>query len=154
MNIFYLHHLPLLCAAYHVDRHVLKMIIEYCQLLCSAHWMTGSSAPYKLTHKNHPCAKWVRKCKGNYIWLCYLGLALCKEYTYRYKKIHKTQQHIEWLTKNIPNIPEGKFYQPPQAMPDEYKNKCSIVAYRNYYRGGKKHLHSYKRAKVPSWLYN
>ena len=35
------------------------------------------------------------------------------------------------------NIPHIKFTQPPQAMPDEYKNDCSIKAYWNYYIGEK-----------------
>jgi hypothetical protein len=51
---------------YHVDRHVCKQIIEYCQLLCTANLMTGSKAPYKLTHYNHPCVIWTRKSSGNY----------------------------------------------------------------------------------------
>ena len=37
MNIFYLDTNPALCAEYHCDKHVLKMIIEYAQLLSTAH---------------------------------------------------------------------------------------------------------------------
>ena len=33
MNIFYLDHDPKICATYHNDKHVVKMIIEYAQLL-------------------------------------------------------------------------------------------------------------------------
>jgi len=39
MNIFYLHKDPDICASYHCDKHVLKMIIEYAQLLSTAHRM-------------------------------------------------------------------------------------------------------------------
>ena len=39
MNIFYLHKDPDICAEYHCDKHVLKMIIEYAQLLSTAHRM-------------------------------------------------------------------------------------------------------------------
>lgn len=70
MNIFILDTNPKIAAQYHVDKHVVKMILETAQLLCSAHWLNGSEAPYKLTHKNHPCAIWTRECVENYNWLC------------------------------------------------------------------------------------
>ena len=88
MNIFYLDHDLKKCAEYHVDRHCTKMIIEYAQLLSSAHWMSGGEAPYKLVHKNHPCSIWTRESIDNYRWLCELGIELSKEYTYRYGKFH------------------------------------------------------------------
>ena len=37
MNIFYLDHNPLLSAQYHCDKHVCKMIVEYAQMLSTAH---------------------------------------------------------------------------------------------------------------------
>jgi hypothetical protein len=37
MNIFYLHPDPQTCAEMHVDKHVVKMIIEYAQLMSTAH---------------------------------------------------------------------------------------------------------------------
>lgn len=37
MNLFYLHHDPQLCAQSHCDKHVVKMIVEYAQLLSTAH---------------------------------------------------------------------------------------------------------------------
>lgn len=48
----------------HVNKHVVKMILESVQLLCSAHYMTNENnnstykPPYKLTHKNHPSSIW------------------------------------------------------------------------------------------------
>ena len=56
MNIFVLHKNPKKAAQYHHDKHVVKMILESAQMLCSVHWVMGSDgAPYKLAHKNHPC---------------------------------------------------------------------------------------------------
>jgi hypothetical protein len=66
--------------------------------------MTGGEAPYKKTHFNHPSNKWARESLSNYVWLCDLGMELCKEYTHRYGKRHKTQEHIEWCMLNLPNI--------------------------------------------------
>lgn len=40
MNIFALHHNPRKAARWHLDRHVVKMILETCQLLYTAHWVS------------------------------------------------------------------------------------------------------------------
>ena len=152
MNIFYLHTEPKLCAQYHVDKHVVKMILETAQLLSTAHWLTGGEGPYRMTHKNHPSTVWTRSTTANYKWLCKLGMELCKEYTHRYGKIHKTQQHLEWLSRNIPNIPEGKFTPPTLAMPDVFMCDDNLVAYRKYYTYGKKHLHSWKKREQPKFI--
>jgi hypothetical protein len=43
--------------------------------------------------------------------------------------------------------------EPPKAMPEEYKkSKSSIVAYRQYYRVGKKDLLTYTGRATPHWL--
>ena len=39
MNIFYLHKDPKICAEQHLDKHVVKMLIEYAQLMSTAHRM-------------------------------------------------------------------------------------------------------------------
>ena len=139
MNIFFLHMNPRVAAEYHCDKHVVKMIIETAQLLYSAHWMLNSPLPvnaYKLAHKNHPCSIWTRKSITNYMWLCSLGIWLCKEYNYRYgdQKIHKSERHIVWLLHNPPkSIPYIAFTDPAQAMPVEYKCSNFIRAYRKFY---------------------
>jgi hypothetical protein len=155
MQIFYLHYNPKKCAKMHVNKHVIKCILETAQLLCGAHYMTNSKyiPPYRITHKNHPCAIWTRTSIENYKWLCKLGLELCKEYTYRYKKIHKTQQHIEKLSENIPPIENYDFTLPAQAMPEKYKIENNpIEAYRLYYFFDKFKLHDWKNRLPPKWL--
>ena len=37
MNVFYLHEDPKVCAEMHIDKHCVKMIIEYAQLMSTAH---------------------------------------------------------------------------------------------------------------------
>jgi hypothetical protein len=118
------------------------MILETCQLLCTAIWLAGGEAYCKPTHKNHPSAIWCRANKSNWEWLKSLGIALCEEYTYRYGKTHKLETVLREL--EVPDIPDGDFSQPTQAMPDEYKDKDSILAYRAYYSYGKTHLHFWK----------
>ena len=153
MNIFYLDYNQTKCAEYHVNSHVVKMPLETAQLLCSAHWNTGSEAPYKNTHKNHPSSLWARASKENYLWLCDLGLALLKEYSYRYGKIHGCSEVIDWCIENIPSIPSVGFSDPIPAMGKEFiVEGSSLESYRNYYRQAKKHLHLWKNREIPSWI--
>jgi hypothetical protein len=179
MNIFALHLDPKTCAQMHVDKHVVKMILEYSQLLSTAHrvldgqeyiddssgrrikrWklsnsFAGDKLLYKATHINHPSAIWARESKANYQWLAYLLVELCKEYTYRYGKIHKSESDglVKWLVNCIPeNIPNKPFTQPTPAMPDHYKVKGdSVKSYRNYYIGDKQRMASWKKRQVPAW---
>ena len=152
MNIFYLDEDPKLCAQYHCDKHCVKMIVEQVQLLSTAHWMTGGEAPYKKTHVNHPSNKWARESLSNYVWLCDMTMELCKEYTHRYGKRHKTQEHLEWCMVNLPNIEDKGFTEIPQAMPDECKRENPIDGYRNYYNIEKAYMCKWKNREVPEWF--
>ena len=157
MNIFFLDWDVNKCAKDHCDKHVVKMILETAQLLCSVHHTDGQvtpQVPYKLSHKNHPCSIWTRSSLTNYLYLCELGLALCKEYTNRYGKRHKSQDVIEWCLINKPNIKDIGFTEPPKAMPDEYKVSDVIESYRNYYRGAKMGFAVWKNGYKPKWLKN
>jgi hypothetical protein len=155
MNIFFLDMDVEKCAKYHVDKHVVKMILETAQLLCGVHHTTDQvtdQVPYKLSHKNHPCAVWARESLSNYLYLCELGLELGKEYTYRYGKKHKSIEVIEWCIVNKPNIPDIGFTTPAMAMPDEFKVDSVVESYRNYYMGAKSDLASWKNREKPFWF--
>jgi hypothetical protein len=79
--------------------------------------------------------------------------ALCDEYTYRYGKVHLTDTKLRELLKTPPkNIPVGQMTRMPQAMPDEFKCCDSIIAYRNYYRIAKQHLHTWTKRAVPQFI--
>ena len=159
MNIFILDLDVKKCAKYHVDKHVVKMILETAQLLCGVHHVTAHDTPqvtpqvpYKLSHKNHPCAIWSRESLTNYLVLCELGLELCYEYTYRYGRRHKSQEVIEWCVTNKPNICDKGYTEPPKAMPDEYKVDSVVESYRNYYRGAKVSFAVWKNREKPFWF--
>jgi len=158
MNIFFLDYDPKKCAQYHLDKHVVKMIVETAQMLYSVHWFMELTLPetaYKKAHINHPCSIWARTSLENYIWLCQLGEELCREYTYRYGKIHKTQQHIEWLQRNIPLLAPIGITNPAQAMPQEYKDPNPIQAYKNFYVKNKMEIRGitrYTKRPVPYWI--
>ena len=153
MNIFVLDTDPRKCSIYHNDKHVVKMILETAQLLSGVHWVEGGTAPYKLSHKNHPCAIWVRECIENYVWLCDLGIELSKEYSYRYGKRHKSQDIIEWCLLNIPKIrSNGVMTQFALAMPDECKIGTAVESYREYYKTEKRSLGVWKNRDIPKWF--
>lgn len=157
MNIFYLTNDQTQCAQWHCNSHSVKMILEYAQLLSTAHWETDGNPIiecYKATHKNHPSAVWARANRSHYLWLHTLLEALCEEYTYRYGKTHKTQSSgiVDNLSTPPVFIDDYGFYDPPQCMPDEFKRPATVDAYRNYYANGKTKLLSYKFRDVPDWL--
>ena len=176
MNIFYLDHDTKKCAQMHVDKHCVKMILEYAQLLSTAHRIldgketieqtkTGRrvkrwSLPddrdgvlYSATHVNHPSARWVRESVDNYNWLFQMFIDLMREYTFRYGKIHSCARLIPHLKNPPKNLSSNGFTQPTPAMPDQYKVAGdSIQSYKNYYLGDKQRMFSWKNRNTPSWV--
>lgn len=154
MNVFFLDNNPKQCAIYHNNKHCIKQLLESSQLLCGVHHVVGTQTdiPYRLSHKNHPCAIWARESLSNYLYLCELGLELCNEYTYRYGKRHKSLEVIMWCISNKPNIPDIGFTEPARAMPDEYKVKSVVQSYRNYYIGAKSGFANWKNRDIPEWF--
>jgi hypothetical protein len=80
----------------------------------------------------------------NYHWLYTLLVECCKEYTYRYGKIHKCESSglVNRLQTTPTNINGTKdFTEPTPAMPEDVKVAGdSIKSYRNYYINNKTHL--------------
>lgn len=157
MNIFYLDTDVKKAAQYHCDKHVVKMILETAQLLSTAHRLSGSDDDrlYKLTHKNHPSAVWVRSNKNQYLWTYQLFTELSDEYTRRYGKIHLSYTKLKDVLREVPELDDAAFTQPPQCMPDEYKvDGDSVLAYRNYYMGGKSEFAQWNHSPTPEWYSN
>lgn len=152
MNIFFLSKDPVAAAEWHVDSHVVKMPLEAAQLMSTAHNVLDGTKPglYKTTHKNHPCAIWVRTSKANYDWTFEYYNALLKEYSDRYYKTHGCILLRKRLRNAPNNIPDVGFTTPPLAMPDEYKIGDFVESYREYYLKGKADLHKWRRNK-PYW---
>jgi len=85
----------------------------------------------------------------HYDWLYEHMIALGKEYNKRYNKNHLSIiKCTDPLLKHPESIPHEPFEQPPQCMPDEYKDKCSIQAYWNYYIGEKHVVANLKTEKL------
>ncbi|MET1254222.1 pyrimidine dimer DNA glycosylase/endonuclease V [Aliikangiella maris] len=153
MNIFILDEDIQRCAEYHCDKHVVKMILESVQLLCTALNKKGFKTPYKSTHMKHPCVLWVESSFDNFEWLIDLTIALNAEYRYRFAKTH---DHKSMAV--LPEI-EKLYYQRngltpfAQAMPDKYKvDGDAVRAYRQFYLGEKMHFAAWTNRAVPEWV--
>ena len=178
MNIFYLNHDPKICAQMHNDSHCSKMIIEYAQLMSTAHryldgeqyygktangrkiarWKLNSDLEhvlYKASHIKHPSGIWVRKSISNYKWLYEMWTELNNEFMYRYNhdKPHESYRKLhEALERPPTNMYEVGFCEPYQAMFDDVKNpNSSIRAYHDYYIKYKQHLAKWTKRGIPYW---
>jgi hypothetical protein len=158
MNIFYIHTDPIIAAQQLADDHIRKMQIESAQMCCTAHWETGSEAPYKRAHKNHPSTIWTRQSIQHYNWLVEHGLEICREFEIRYGKPHATKKVLEWCKENKPNLPDNGFTAPPKCMPEEFRVEDTIESYKNFYTNDKVKVKKLDWKKIPSrkpnWVQN
>jgi hypothetical protein len=184
MNIFILDKNPKIAAEYHCDKHVVKMILESAQMLSTTHWLQSLQMfnkelsdfkrvrdskefldlnlreslkpPYKMTHVRHPCTIWTTESIENYVWHVKLLHYLCKEYTERYGRIHKTAYYIKWFVNNKPyNIPKTEMTPFKICMADEYKVSDNPVdCYKEYYIKDKSRFAKWKLGNIPQWYLN
>lgn len=152
MNIFVVNREPKLAAQNLCDKHVVKMVLESAQILCSA--FPKGDAPYKRTHYNHPCSRWARETSDNYGWLSNHAIALSEEYSYRYGKTHKSLSVIKWCIDNGCYLPFTSRGLTPfaLAMPEVYKMPDPVESYRGYYIGEKSGIAKWTKREIPEWF--
>ena len=174
MNLFWLDTDPVLAAQAHQDVHVGKMLLEAVQLLCTAfeepraraqhRWRIGSTPaerlaadllPYAHTHRNHPCAVWVRASRGNFNATIALAQALAAEFRYRFDKPHASEAALDWVVRHRAEaqVPDGPLTPYALAMPEKHQIvdalylvelpahtvlDSGVAAYRAYYRNEKR----------------
>ena len=177
MNIFYLHEDPIQNAKWHIDKHIVKMATEYCQLLSTAHrvldgeiylaktknnrnikrWLLPDYREdmlMKASHINHPSNIWARETSSNYIYLWKIYMSTLAEYTHRYGKKHGAGRASLTLMKAPKNIKQGKLTTLPQCMPDNCKVEGdTIQAYKNYYINEKYYFANWKSRETPEWFH-
>lgn len=181
MNYFLLDEDIKKSAQYHLDKHIVKMPTESMQLLGTTHRMidgnvysTRNKRGAKMTkyylndgredlickdgHHKHPCQIWLQESADNYDWMFKFMIELCKEYTYRYGRIHGVEKKAHLYKdapKNLPRIGQTPFkiaiqYQ---EIKDNFKvHNNPITAYREYYIKYKKHIARWTKRNVPSWF--
>lgn len=171
MNIFFVHPDPKEAAKQLPNAHVIKMILESCQLMCTTLALAGVEAPYKPTHKNHPSRLWVGERPANFKWVLLHTRGLIDEYHARYgdRKVHKCEAvadtcsslacevfGVDVLSVDYEEL--GGLSPIKLAMPDDLKEQskgCKIVTYQKYMRQHKQGLIektiSSKKAEAPPW---
>ena len=150
MNIFFLAKNPRVCAEWHCDQHCSKMIIEYAQLMSTAHRVTDSPYAdqcYKIAHKNHPSTIWTRASYDHYAWLYELWRELNNQFRERRGKHHASWTKLgHILCHTPPNLPLAGWQDPPQCMPDYLKGDDCVEAYRRFY--------CQEKRKFATWNWN
>jgi len=180
LNLFYLDRDLDRCAEYHIDKHVGKLQLEAAQLLCTTLWVDRyvGFCPRKLTkeelgvikdavshepaiddrvftrylpsHINHPCSIWVRSSLENYHWTINYITALDAESQWRGNKPHSSCR-VALTLPEPQRLPDVGWLTPAMAMPDNYKSTDPVQSYREYYRGDKSSIASWKRRGPPEW---
>lgn len=154
MNCFPLDYNVSHSVQYHMDAHVVKIILEGVQMLSTANIVNGLPGCYKPCHVNHPMTKWVSESSGNYIWMYNYVNELNKEWKYRF---NHTQDH-----KSIVALQSMKLWNnnsSPTSMPCCMPVECIIdeahyipvLSYRNYYQTSKQHLAKWTKRPIPTW---
>jgi hypothetical protein len=156
MNIFFLDKTPEKSAEYLCDKHVPKMLLESCQMLSTAiqNYTSRIEELYKPAYPNHPMTKWVGYSYQNFDWAYTNAVSINFEYEKRFKKNHKSYRILKYIYDMGDHmaIPNKTFTQPPQCMPDEYKDKDYVTAYRRYYNNDKKYFAKWEKGRsCPKW---
>lgn len=158
MNLFFLHFNPVIAAQTQCDKHVVKMTLETAQILstvCTKYSLIDDLF-YKSTHSNHPVVLWTGESYSNFLWVVQHGLALSREYTRRYKKIHKSESVIRRVAMmmHLINFPSVEFTYPKLCMPDNCKIEDGNVvkSYRNFYIIEKRKFAKWKLGNTPYWM--
>lgn len=180
MNLFLLAIDPRENAEMHCDQHVVKMILEATQVMCSVLHIDkalGTYTPraltkdesrlvressvqtpqwYKPTHVNHPLVIWARTSLENFLFVKQYALALTEEYKFRFQKLsHRSGE----LCASLP-IPKyiPQFHPSPitfvTCMPDEFRIDISdpVACYREFYKKSKSTFAKYRHRHPPKWL--
>lgn len=148
-----------------IDKHVVKMLVEHCQLLSTAHHILNSDIASKMfspSHQNHPSMKWVMENWENYWWLYQYTEELANEYEYRYGRKHKVvESGLLKLLSQVPLYPDStsnaELTPVTPAMKDEFKIegerswRTTIRCYRNYYVRSKAGMAAWTGREPPDW---
>jgi len=180
MNIFALSKSPLDSAQQMIDKHIIKMPTETCQMLhtnilfmqfVKEHGKEPSLRELKAFHKerkselmkpamlNHPSTIWARQSLDNFIWLFCHGVFLCKEYTYRYEKTHGSYKRIldcdlyeDW-THNF-NYPCDRLTPVNIAMDDQYRIENTFNDEWEFVIQSYRHYYLEGKWHIAEWRHN
>jgi len=162
VNIFVLDRDPIQSARWHCDSHIVKMPTEMAQILNTNSILLGGDSferdykpygKYKISHPNHPITKWARETLSNFEWVAIYGLALCEEYTRRYKKDIKSRRAIEWAIDFGKKPSAGPLTEFHISVKPQYIMDDVVNSYRTAYCLDKASFAEWnKGTKPPPWF--
>lgn len=180
MNIFVLNEDPQIAAVEHCDKHVVKMILESGQMMSTAHRMLDGveerrpsksgktmsrywvlpddreDVMYKAVHMHHPCTVWTMESSENYKWHYDLFINLCDEFTFRYGKIHGTEEKLSEPLRHLPkNIPIGPMTPFRLAMGSnpECMFEDPVKSYQAFYKTKQERFSmDWTKRPTPEWF--
>jgi hypothetical protein len=157
MNIFVLDPDPMTAATLHCDTHVVKMILETTQMLCTVHALVGNPVAdgYKPTHANHPCTRWIAESSSNYVWAHRLLFGLHANYEHRYQRIHASKRLLIplYIAPGIQGNPSPTAFV--FAGPDSCIRETVVESYRALYRLKQTTMRvpmRWTRSQRPEWM--
>jgi hypothetical protein len=170
MNIFFLDTDINKSAEWACDQHVVKMLSEHAQILCTVAHGLGLDPeliPMKATHAKHPCTLWAASSYAHFLHLLMLNRSYYREYVKRFgNKPHQGFIKGELLYERLSSdIKHGFSYVFGQDL--TIRNVPQVVgtptvvtgtleqavsAYRALYRGPKRQMLRYRHGPAPYWL--
>lgn len=149
MNIFILDEAQHLCARYHADVHLNSQLKEAVQILSTVY-----GGPYKPTHAQHPCVRWAAESHANAIWLYTLACELHTEWMHRFGKPHGSGMKLTNIQARMAAQAPRRFVtRSPfaQAMPEQYRDRDAVKAYRAYYNAEKQGFWHSGKWRAAKW---
>ena len=164
-------------ARYHIDKHVVKMILESTQMLCTALSYAPyanlispalrTSAPCKPLApgmRKHPCTEWTMKNLTYFNYLTRLAIALCNEHQYRYP-LSADHEYTDWLKYLGQDLDELEFtiaaplpemfataVKDPELRSVARPWQDAVRIYRKYYYEDKLPFAAWKNRPIPYWF--
>jgi hypothetical protein len=151
---------PTICAMFHSDAHVKKLVRDYSHNLMTAQAIHGKKIAWAPKLPNHAVNRWIASTRMNYETMWQLTYALVLEYSVRFNKRHLLYSLIaEELAQNP--IKDGALTPPPYVGPKVYWEATEyhgnpiqhvVSVYRAYYRGGHLAAATWTHRQKPHWI--
>ena len=167
MNIFILDPSPELAARAVDDRRVGAALKEVAQMLATASIALGGAPPlrvngqpYRPTHANHPCSRWVGSSLAAWEWTVAYATSLSAEHRARFGTAHRSFDAVIACDQG----PKPQAVDAPLLFVIGMKNASepsgallaadrAVAVYRDYYRLAKGLTAVYRRGReAPSWM--
>ena len=162
MNRFLINYSPELCARDLCDKHVVKMPLEEAQMLCTtvrlhAPEYAEEAGLYRAVHQKHPCTIWAGQSRANYLYSLDMFREMCREYTYRYGKVHASWRLYDALVDAAQYVPDGGITPHPECFSEHTDLKSGrpwpIQSYRQFYMTKQKRFKMvWTKRDVPDWF--